>query len=88
MEKGYNIDDILSEVQKRREENEAQIKSDSEAAKRVVDEIINSKKSEPVVEDIIPSEEPEEKSQDTYSQTTNDETQEPVQEAQPVNSSA
>lgn len=85
MEKGYNIDDILSEVQKRREENEAQIKSDSEAAKRVVDEIINSKKSEPVVEDIIPSEEPEEESQDTYSQTTNDETQEPVQEAQPVN---
>lgn len=84
MEKGYNIDDILSEVQKRREENEAKIKSDNESAKRVVDEIINSKKPEPVVEDITPSEETEEESQDTYSQTTNDKTQEPVQEAQPV----
>lgn len=84
MEKGYNIDDILSEVQKRREENEAKIKSDNEAAQKVVEEVINSKKPEPVVEDITPSEETEEKSQDTYSQTTNDKTQEPVQEAQPV----
>lgn len=84
MEKGYNIDDILSEVQKRREENEAKIKSDNEAAQKVVEEVINSKKPEPVVEDITPSEETEEESQDTYSQTTNDKTQEPVQEAQPV----
>ena len=42
MEKGYNIDDILSEVQKRREENEAKIKSDNEAAQKVVEEVINS----------------------------------------------
>mgnify|MGYP002772684989 FL=1 len=71
MEKGYNIDDILSEVKKRREENEAQIKSDSEAAKKVVEEVINSKKPEPVVEDITPNEEQREKPEDIYSQTTN-----------------
>ncbi|WP_294775157.1 LCP family protein [uncultured Eubacterium sp.] len=70
MEKGYNIDDILSEVKKRREENEAQIKSDDEAAKKVVEEVINSKKPEPVVEDITPSEEQREKPEDIYSQTT------------------
>lgn len=71
MEKGYNIDDILSEVKKRREENEAQIKSDSEAAQKVVEEVINSKKPEPVVEDITPNEEQREKPEDIYSQTTN-----------------
>lgn len=71
MEKGYNIDDILSEVKKRREENEAQIKSDDEAAKKVVEEVINSKKPEPVVEDITPIEEQREKPEDIYSQTTN-----------------
>lgn len=71
MEKGYNIDDILSEVKKRREENEAQIKSDNEAAKKVVEEVINSKKPEPVVEDITPIEEQREKPEDIYSQTTN-----------------
>lgn len=71
MEKGYNIDDILSEVKKRREENEAQIKSDSEAAQKVVEEVINSKKPEPVVEDITPIEEQREKPEDIYSQTTN-----------------
>ncbi len=71
MEKGYNIDDILSEVKKRREENEAQIKSDNEAAKKVVEEVINSKKPEPVVEDITPNEEQREKPEDIYSQTTN-----------------
>ena len=70
MEKGYNIDDILSEVKKRREENEAQIKSDDEAAKKVVEEVINSKKPEPVVEDITPIEEQREKPEDIYSQTT------------------
>lgn len=70
MEKGYNIDDILSEVKKRREENEAQIKSDDEAAKKVVEEVINSKKPEPVVEDITPSEEQREKPENIYSQTT------------------
>lgn len=70
MEKGYNIDDILSEVKKRREENEAQIKSDDEAAKKVVKEVINSKKPEPVVEDITPIEEQREKPEDIYSQTT------------------
>lgn len=71
MEKGYNIDDILSEVKKRREENEAQIKSDNEAAQKVVEEVINSKKPEPVVEDITPIEEQREKPEDIYSQTTN-----------------
>lgn len=71
MEKGYNIDDILSEVKKRREENEAQIKSDNEAAQKVVEEVINSKKPEPVVEDITPNEEQREKPEDIYSQTTN-----------------
>ena len=71
MEKGYNIDDILSEVKKRREENEAQIKSDSEAAQKVVEEVINSKKPEPVVEDITPNEEQREKPENIYSQTTN-----------------
>ena len=71
MEKGYNIDDILSEVKKRREENEAQIKSDNEAAQKVVEEVINSKKLEPVVEDITPIEEQREKPEDIYSQTTN-----------------
>lgn len=70
MEKGYNIDDILSEVKKRREENEAQIKSDNEAAQKVVEEVINSKKPEPVVEDITPIEEQREKPEDIYSQTT------------------
>ena len=64
MEKGYNIDDILSEVKKRREENEAQIKSDNEAAQKVVEEVINSKKPEPVVEDITPIEEQREKPED------------------------
>lgn len=71
MEKGYNIDDILSEVKKRREENEAQIKSDNEAAQKVVEEVINRKKPEPVVEDITPIEEQREKPEDIYSQTTN-----------------
>lgn len=71
MEKGYNIDDILSEVKKRREENEAQIKSDNEAAQKVVEEVINSKKPEPVVEDITPNEEQREKPEDIYSQTIN-----------------
>lgn len=71
MEKGYNIDDILSEVKKRREENEAQIKSDNEAAQKVVEEVINSKKPEPVVEDITSIEEQREKPEDIYSQTTN-----------------
>lgn len=71
MEKGYNIDDILSEVKKRREENEAQIKSDNEAAQKVVEEVINSKKPEPVVEDITPNEEQREKPENIYSQTTN-----------------
>ena len=71
MEKGYNIDDILSEVKKRREENEAQIKSDNEAAQKVVEEVINSKKPEPVVEDITPNEEQREKPEDIYSQPTN-----------------
>lgn len=71
MEKGYNIDDILSEVKKRREENEAQLKAEESAAQRVVEEVINSKKPEPVVEDITPSEEQREKPEDIYSQTTN-----------------
>lgn len=51
MEKGYNIDDILSEVKKRREEAEAQIKSDSDK-KEIVGSLVND---EPTVE---PTEEP------------------------------
>ncbi len=88
MEKGYNIDDILSEVKKRREENEAQLKADDAAAKKVVEEAVNSVKPEPVVEDITPSEEPYEKSEDFYSQTTNqiqNEKIEQKQEAKPKN---
>ena len=46
MEKGYNIDDILSEVKKRREEAEAQIKSDSDE-KEIVGSLAND---EPTVE--------------------------------------
>ncbi len=88
MEKGYNIDDILSEVKKRREENEAQLKADDAAAKKVVEEAVNSVKPEPVVEDITPSEEPYEKSEGFYSQTTNqiqNEKIEQKQEAKPQN---
>lgn len=88
MEKGYNIDDILSEVKKRREENEAQLKAEESAAQRVVEEVINSKKPEPVVEDITPSEEQREKTEDIYSQTTNqtENTEiEPEKEAEPEN---
>lgn len=55
MEKGYNIDDILSEVKKRREEAEAQIKSDSDE-KEIVGSLVND---EPTVEPTIePVEEP------------------------------
>lgn len=46
MEKGYNIDDILSEVKKRREEAEAKIKSDSDE-KEIVGSLAND---EPTVE--------------------------------------
>ena len=55
MEKGYNIDDILSEVKKRREEAEAQIKSDSDE-KEIVGSLAND---EPTVESTVePTEEP------------------------------
>lgn len=55
MEKGYNIDDILSEVKKRREEAEAQIKSDSDE-KEIVGSLVND---EPTVEPVEePIEEP------------------------------
>lgn len=49
MEKGYNIDDILSEVKKRREEAEAQIKSDSDE-KEIVGSLAND---EPTVEPTV-----------------------------------
>ena len=55
MEKGYNIDDILSEVKKRREEAEAQIKSDSDE-KEIVGSLAND---EPTVEPTVePTPEP------------------------------
>ncbi len=71
MEKGYNIDDILSEVKKRREENEAQIKAEESAANTVAEEAGVVEESKPLVEDITPSEEPHEQSEDIYSQATN-----------------
>ena len=59
MEKGYNIDDILSEVKKRREEAEAQIKSDSDE-KEIVGSLVND---EPTIEPTIePTVEPVEES--------------------------
>ena len=55
MEKGYNIDDILSEVKKRREEAEAKIKSDSDE-KEIVGSLAND---EPTVEPTVePAPEP------------------------------
>ena len=60
MEKGYNIDDILSEVKKRREEAEAKIKSDSDE-KEIVGSLANDEPTvEPTPEPIEePVEEPE-----------------------------
>lgn len=71
MEKGYNIDDILSEVKKRREENEAEIKAEQTEIEKTVDEILNNAKPEPDSEDTAASGETKEKSQDIYSQPTN-----------------
>lgn len=55
---GYDIDDILSEVKKRREENEAKIKA--EAGLTLDSSKIDEVKPEPVVEDIEPKAEVEE----------------------------
>lgn len=61
---GYDIDDILSEVKKRREENEAKIKSD--AGMSLDSSKIDEVKPEPVVEDIEPQVQVEEVINDGY----------------------
>lgn len=59
---GYDIDDILKEVQKRREENENEIKQSSDLS------FLDKEKPEPVVEDIEPKENDEvEESIDVFS---------------------
>lgn len=88
MEKGYNIDDILSEVKKRREEAEAQIKSDSEE-KEIVGSLAND---EPTVEPTVePTPEPVESADNTVDEdefvdasTIEEYTEEPEQADEPT----
>ena len=92
MEKGYNIDDILSEVKKRREEAEAQIKSDSDE-KEIVGSLAND---EPTVEPTVeptpePIEEPVESADNTVDEdefvdasTIEEYTEEPEQTDEPT----
>lgn len=88
MEKGYNIDDILSEVKKRREEAEAQIKSDSDE-KEIVGSLAND---EPTVEPTVePIEEPVESADNTVDEdefvdasTLEEYTEEPEQADEPA----
>ena len=88
MEKGYNIDDILSEVKKRREEAEAQIKSDSDE-KEIVGSLAND---EPTVEPTPePIEEPVESADNTVDEdefvdasTIEEYTEEPEQTDEPT----
>ena len=92
MEKGYNIDDILSEVKKRREEAEAQIKSDSDE-KEIVGSLAND---EPTVEPTVeptpePIEEPVEPADNTVDEdefvdasTIEEYTEEPEQADEPT----
>ena len=88
MEKGYNIDDILSEVKKRREEAEAQIKSDSDE-KEIVGSLAND---EPTVEPTPePIEEPVESADNTVDEdefvdasTIEEYTEEPEQADEPT----
>lgn len=92
MEKGYNIDDILSEVKKRREEAEAQIKSDSEE-KEIVGSLANDEPTvEPTVEPMPePIEEPVESADNTVDEdefvdasTIEEYTEEPEQADEPT----
>lgn len=88
MEKGYNIDDILSEVKKRREEAEAQIKSDSDE-KEIVGSLAND---EPTVEPTVePTPEPVESADNTVDEdefvdasTIEEYTEEPEQADEPT----
>lgn len=96
MEKGYNIDDILSEVKKRREEAEAQIKSDSDE-KEIVGSLANDEPTvEPTVEPTTepieePVEEPVESADNTVDEdefvdasTIEEYTEEPEQADEPT----
>ncbi|WP_294951594.1 LCP family protein [uncultured Eubacterium sp.] len=92
MEKGYNIDDILSEVKKRREEAEAQIKSDSDE-KEIVGSLVNDEPTvEPTTEPIEePVEEPVESADNTVDEdefvdasTIEEYTEEPEQADEPT----
>ena len=92
MEKGYNIDDILSEVKKRREEAEAQIKSDSDE-KEIVGSLANDEPTvEPTVEPMPePIEEPVESADNTVDEdefvdasTIEEYTEEPEQADEPT----
>lgn len=96
MEKGYNIDDILSEVKKRREEAEAQIKSDSDE-KEIVGSLVNDEPTvepttEPIEEPIEePVEEPVESADNTVDEdefvdasTIEEYTEEPEQADEPI----
>ena len=96
MEKGYNIDDILSEVKKRREEAEAQIKSDSDE-KEIVGSLANDEPTveltvEPTVEPTPePIEEPVESADNTVDEdefvdasTIEEYTEEPEQADEPT----
>ena len=96
MEKGYNIDDILSEVKKRREEAEAQIKSDSDE-KEIVGSLANDEPTveptpEPTTEPIEePVEEPVESADNTVDEdefvdasTIEEYTEEPEQADEPT----
>ena len=92
MEKGYNIDDILSEVKKRREEAEAQIKSDSDE-KEIVGSLANDEPTvEPTVEPVPePIEEPVESADNTVDEdefvdasTIEEYTEEPEQADEPT----
>ena len=92
MEKGYNIDDILSEVKKRREEAEAQIKSDSDE-KEIVGSLANDGPTvEPTVEPTPePVEEPVESADNTVDEdefvdasTIEEYTEEPEQADEPT----
>lgn len=92
MEKRYNIDDILSEVKKRREEAEAQIKSDSDE-KEIVGSLANDEPTvEPTVEPMPePIEEPVESADNTVDEdefvdasTIEEYTEEPEQADEPT----
>lgn len=68
MSKDYNIDNILSEVQKRREENEKEIKQRAEAQKNNAEEVIKVEpvKEEPPVEEVKPEPVAEEETKDDF----------------------